>query len=174
LGWRADIIIELGTLAKLIRTYGCAAVQYYLETNQMQILMVVNARNSNRTRFSMLSEKNSSQRCRTSSKDETVADREAKPIISIGFRLHPELNSSIAVTSPRLLIFFSDHIGTICARACCAGTKTRQKHSFHHQNFHLCCVLRMTSPLETKPARIPKLSSSVHDINAEKPPFGSR
>ncbi|OAX36307.1 methyltransferase [Rhizopogon vinicolor AM-OR11-026] len=27
---------------------------------------------------------------------------------------------------------------------------------------------------ETKPARIPKLSSSVHDINAEKPPFGSR
>lgn len=32
----------------------------------------------------------------------------------------------------------------------------------------------MTSPLETKPARIPKLSSSVHDINAEKPPFGSR
>ncbi|KAG2121696.1 S-adenosyl-L-methionine-dependent methyltransferase [Suillus cothurnatus] len=32
----------------------------------------------------------------------------------------------------------------------------------------------MTSPLETKPVRIPKLSSSVHDINAEKPPFGSR
>lgn len=32
----------------------------------------------------------------------------------------------------------------------------------------------MTSPLENKPARIPKLSSSVHDINAEKPPFGSR
>ncbi|KAG1747881.1 uncharacterized protein EDB91DRAFT_1198384 [Suillus paluster] len=26
---------------------------------------------------------------------------------------------------------------------------------------------------EAKPARIPKLSSSVHDINAEKPPFGS-
>ncbi|KAG0704633.1 S-adenosyl-L-methionine-dependent methyltransferase [Suillus ampliporus] len=32
----------------------------------------------------------------------------------------------------------------------------------------------MTSPSEAKPARIPKLSSSVHDINAEKPPFGSR
>ncbi|KAG2141935.1 S-adenosyl-L-methionine-dependent methyltransferase [Suillus clintonianus] len=33
----------------------------------------------------------------------------------------------------------------------------------------------MTSPPEgAKPARIPKLSSSVHDINAEKPPFGSR
>lgn len=33
----------------------------------------------------------------------------------------------------------------------------------------------MTSPPEGKPlARIPKLSSSVHDINAEKPPFGSR
>ncbi|KAG1747871.1 S-adenosyl-L-methionine-dependent methyltransferase [Suillus paluster] len=27
---------------------------------------------------------------------------------------------------------------------------------------------------EAKPARIPKLSSSVHDINADKPPFGSR
>ncbi|KAG2096686.1 uncharacterized protein F5147DRAFT_817021 [Suillus discolor] len=56
LGWRADIIIELETLAKLIRTYGCAAVQYYLETNQMQILMVVDASNSDRTQFSMLSE----------------------------------------------------------------------------------------------------------------------
>ncbi|KAG1874381.1 S-adenosyl-L-methionine-dependent methyltransferase [Suillus subluteus] len=32
----------------------------------------------------------------------------------------------------------------------------------------------MTSSLEAKPVRIPKLSSSVHDINAEKPPFGSR
>ncbi|KAG1724180.1 S-adenosyl-L-methionine-dependent methyltransferase [Suillus lakei] len=32
----------------------------------------------------------------------------------------------------------------------------------------------MTSPPEAKPVRIPKLSSSVHDINAEKPPFGSR
>ncbi|KAG2072463.1 methyltransferase [Suillus decipiens] len=32
----------------------------------------------------------------------------------------------------------------------------------------------MTSTPEVKPGRIPKLSSSVHDINAEKPPFGSR
>lgn len=32
----------------------------------------------------------------------------------------------------------------------------------------------MTSSREVKPVRIPKLSSSVHDINAEKPPFGSR
>ncbi|KAG1897074.1 S-adenosyl-L-methionine-dependent methyltransferase [Suillus fuscotomentosus] len=32
----------------------------------------------------------------------------------------------------------------------------------------------MTSPPEVQPARIPKLCSSVHDINAEKPPFGSR
>ncbi|KAG1816458.1 S-adenosyl-L-methionine-dependent methyltransferase [Suillus subaureus] len=32
----------------------------------------------------------------------------------------------------------------------------------------------MISSPEAKPVRIPKLSSSVHDINAEKPPFGSR
>lgn len=32
----------------------------------------------------------------------------------------------------------------------------------------------MTCTPEVKPVRIPKLSSSVHDINAEKPPFGSR
>lgn len=73
----------------------------------MQTLMVVDARNSGRTQFSVLSENLDPSVGQVGRRDYVAALREPKPIIIIGFRLHPELSSSTAaVNSPRLLIFF--------------------------------------------------------------------